>query len=133
MNNFAYNFETYENLEQSPAKKSGQVVQLPDKNKRLALKKREKFLFWFKLLTSAFLVAFVVGGFVFGQAIIAEYTNQVSVCQKNLDEIKSSTDQLEMRLVYYNFNKSDFSQKNSNSSRSVEQIVISTQDVSEIL
>ena len=131
MNNFAYNFEVFE---EKKAKKSGHIVKLPDKKQRLELKKREKFLFWLKLTVNAFIISVIIGGFVFGQAIVAEYTHRASVCAKELEEIESRNDQLEMRLVSQNFsNNNSFDCNSKNISfRPVEQIIISAGDVIEL-
>lgn len=129
MNNFAYNFEVFE---EKKSKKLASVVFLPDKKQRLELKKREKFLFWFKSIVSVFGIAMTIGGLVFGQAIVSECTHQVSVYTKELEESKSRNDQLEMRLVSQSFNNSNLEYGKNISTRSIEQVIISAGDIIEL-
>lgn len=123
MNNFAYDFEVFEN---NQPKKSGNVLKLPDKNQRLKARKYAKKMFWIRCMFGFFMVAMVVGSFVFGQAIVSEYVTKISVYKTNLSAIKNQNDQLEMHLISKRFcdNKS-FDHSKSLATQSIEHITVS--------
>lgn len=92
----AYNFEVFE---EPKKKKSSQVINLPAGELRAKRQSKEKLL----LLTKRFCIliasGIAVGGFVFGQAKLTEYTHQISVSLKELEDLKSRNAQLSIKLV----------------------------------
>ena len=127
-NNIAYDFGVFE--EQKP-RKSGQVIKLPSKHQRLKIKKREKFLFWLKITSAVSFFGVVFGAFLFGQAVVAEYTHKISIYSKELEDLKSTNNQLELKLVS---KKSENNNKyyNNKNVKSVEPVIISAGDISKV-
>lgn len=127
-NNIAYDFGIFE--EQKP-KKSGQVIKLPSKNQRVKIKKRERLLFWLKIISSIGFFGVVFGAFLFGQAVVAEYTHKISVYSKELDDLKSTNSQLELKLISKKSETNNLHINNKNTN-SVEHIIINAGDISKV-
>ena len=72
-----------------------------------------------------------VGGFIFGQAKLTEYSHQVSISSKELDDLKNRNDQLNIRLVSEKVN-SDMSIAPLKERGSVEIVSIDAGDKVEI-
>lgn len=126
MRNFAYNFEIFEEKE---SRKSGKIINLPSREQRLKIKKQQKILFWIKLIVSVLIVSSAITSFVFGQAVVAEYTHKISVYSSELEDIQSRNNQLKMHLIYQNFGKSANHKENISAQR-VEVIKINSGDIS---
>jgi len=126
--NVAYNFEVFE---EPKRKKSARVINLPADELRAKKQSREKLL----LLTKSFCIliasGMVVGSFIFGQANLTEYTHQISISLKELEDLKSRNAQLNIRLVSKEIDSGECS--NSLKERnSVEMVNIDAGDKAEI-
>lgn len=85
-------------------------------------------MFWFKLIIGSFILAIVIGSFVYGQAVVASYTHQISTYSSKLEELRSFNDQLEIRLVSRNFISNNVTNNRTKTIKAVEHIVVSSQD-----
>ena len=126
--NAAYNFEIFEEPKQE---KSARIFNLPSDEIRKKRQAKEKIL----LLTKSFCMLIVsgiaVGGFIFGQAKLTEYSHQVSISSKELDDLKNRNDQLNIKLVSEKVN-SDMSIAPLKERGSVEIVSIDAGDKVEI-
>lgn len=127
-NNTAYDFGVFEEQKQ---KKSGQVIKLPSKNKKAKIKKKERLLFWFKIISAVVFFGVVFAAFLYGQAILTEYTHRISVYSKELDDLKNTNNQLELKLVSEKLDINNTRINNKNT-KSVEHIIINAGDVSKV-
>jgi len=92
----AYDFETFQS---SAPQKQSTIIELPSLDSRRKSKYKQKLKFW-TVCFSVFLASGVgVGGFLFSQAKLAEYTHHAAMIGKKLEEFKNQNEQLQIKLA----------------------------------
>lgn len=126
--NSAYNFEIFEDSKQ---KKPTQIFNLPIKEARKKRQAKEKLLLLTKSFCSLIASGLTVGCFIFGQAKLTEYTHQISISSRELDDLKNRNDQLNIKLESEKISSNNIleSVKEKNS---VEMVIIDAGDKAEI-
>ena len=125
--NEAYDFGIFES---SSAKKLAQVVELPSVGSRNKSRYVQKLKVW-SMCFSVFLTAGIgIGGILFSQAKIAEYTYCKSESLKKLEESKNKNEQLQIRLA--SENNVDVDLEASSKDNYVEVLAISAGDKSKM-
>ena len=103
------------------------VYSLPDLESRRKKKRKEKLRLYLKCFSVVFASGAAVGGILFGQARLVEYNSQIAACTCELEEIKSTNEQLEIKLSAINTSKESY-----NKDKCVEIITVAAGDKAEI-
>lgn len=91
-----YDFEMFQDRE---TQRQAQIVELPSLESRRKKAANQKLKVWVKCFSLFMVSATAIGGFLFGQARLAEYASEISVSSSELNEFKNRNEQLEIKLV----------------------------------
>lgn len=125
----AYDFEVFQS---NIAEKKATIIELPDLESRRKTRYNQKLKFWAICYSAFFIAGLGVGGFLFSQAKLAEYTYYSSVVEKKLEEFKSQNEQLQVQLASSAKIKDKENDKSIPKEDYVEVITLSTSDKAEL-
>ncbi len=126
-NNAVYNFEMF----QEQPSRQAQIVELPSLKSRHQRRANKKLKAWVKYFSVFMISAVSIGGFLFGQVMLSEYTHEISVNSAKLDEFKNRNEQLEIKLIEEN-SKTDSVHNTVKDSSSIERIIVTAGDKAKI-
>jgi len=125
----AYDFETFQS---SATQKQATIIELPSLESRRKNKYKQKLKFW-TVCFSVFLASGIgVGGFLFSQAKLAEYTYHAAMIGKKLEEFKNQNEQLRIKLISNSKGVSSDSTSVNSKEDYVEVIAIPAGDKAEL-
>lgn len=126
-NNAVYDFEMF----QEQPSRQAQIVELPSLKSRRQRKANKKLKAWVKYFSVFMISAVSIGGFLFGQVMLSEYTHEISVNNAKLNEFKNRNEQLEIKLMEEN-SKSNLVHNTVKDSNSIERIIVTAGDKAQI-